>query len=320
MKKLNVYSSHKGSSPDRFDTYNTKYIVDALSLRFDVKWTEYTGDGNFIFKGVPITHGSILIFEFEDTGEFRTYDFGDNPRLTVQLSKNSLFRGAAIGQYNPRLWDNVIQNKEIRSEIKASIYPETFWQLGNQNYEDAQQYRASINLDNRLHWRGSLYSSNVPAEYLGVRKALEVLPSILSPAEFHFGHYPIPFETYIQEALQFKLALSIGGGGGYICGDFCLRDIEMFGLGIPVLRPTYAVEVADPLIPNHHYIAVDTDFTDEFRYKNPEVLASKIAQRYREVINATDYLQQVANNARNWYITNMEVPTITDTILKALNL
>lgn len=320
MRKLKVYSTHKGSSPDRFDTYNTKYLVTTLSKKYEVEWLEFQSDSSFQYNGIPLDHGSILIFEFADTKEFKTYDFGDSPKLTLRLSKDQLFRGAAIGQYNPTLWDKEIKDKDLRSKIKASIYPETYWQLGHENYETVQQYRQGIKLDNRLYWRGSLYIDQVPPEYIGIRKTLEVLPNYLSPEEFYFGNYPISFETYIQEAIHSKLALSIGGGGGYTCGDFCFRDIEMFGLGIPLLRPEYIVETANPLIPNYHYISIPATFTDEFKYKEPEILASNIARRYRSVIKDVDYLSEVASNAKIWYTDNIVSPNITEIILKALDL
>jgi len=320
VKKLNLYTFHRGISPDRFDAHNTKQLLDVLQGAYEIEWHNLNGGDRFMYHDVLIDHGSIVIVEFKDTGKFRVYDFGDNLRLTAKLSRSPLFDGAAIGQYNTALWDELIQDPVLRSKVKAGPYPESCWELGVNNYSNFQEYRRHVELDTRLYWRGSLYSSNVPAEYLGVRRAVEFLPSILTTAEFYFGHYPIPFEHYLQEAINFKLALSIGGGGGYICGDFCLRDIEMYGLGIPTIRPIYAVTPVRPLIPNEHYIAVEAEFDNEFRYKNPELLAQRIAQRYREVINDDKYLQHVANNAKKWYIDNITSPTITNSLLSALDL
>jgi hypothetical protein len=165
-----------------------------------------------------------------------------------------------------------------------------------------------------------LYNQGVDARYLGVRKALELLPNYLTTNELHFGSTPIPFEQYLQESFQFKLAFSIGGGGGALCGDLCFRDIEMFGLGIPLMRPTLITQASDPLIPNFHYIAVDAEFDAEYRYKNHEVLSKNIADRYREVINDIELLNFVKNNAKNWYENTISYPKITYNILNALNL
>jgi hypothetical protein len=200
------------------------------------------------------------------------------------------------------------------------VYPETIWQFGELNYQAVQEYRNSIELDSRLHWRGSLYNVGVPQEYLGVRKCIEMLPKHLTQQQLNMQGSPVQFNQYIQEAINFKLVLSIGGGGGAVCGDFCLRDIEMFGLGVPLIRPTYIVETIDPLIPNVHYIAVDTEFDSTYRYANHEKLSRQIAKRYLEVIENTTLLTEIAANAKEWYTRNLGEGSITEKLTKALNL
>jgi hypothetical protein len=74
------------------------------------------------------------------------------------------------------------------------------------------------------------------------------------------------------------------------------------------------------LIPNVHYIAVDCEFDDMFRYKNPEKLAHDIIHRYNEVINDDELLSSVVNNARNWYIKNISSENITNKIMESLGL
>lgn len=319
MNKIKLYSFHKGIADHRFDHNNTIGIINELSLRgYDVEWSEHVGDGSTIYADVKINQGSILIFEYDDK-TFKTYDFGDHPSLTVELSAKPGFVGAVIGQYNSEFWDSVCTNPVVRKNIVAGPYPDTVWQLGT-NYDAIQEHRKNIVLDPRLYWRGSLYNSGVDPRYLGVRKSLELLPNYLDESELYFGAGPIPFEYYLQESFQFELAFSIGGGGGALCGDLCFRDIEMFGLGIPLMRPTLIVETSDPLIPDFHYIAVQAEFDAEYRYSNTEELAKRIATRYREVIKDKDLLQFVKNNAKNWYENNISYPKITYNILKLLNL
>jgi len=320
MRKLNLYTFHKGIAEHRFDHNNSIALEQELSSKFDITRYEYVGDGSFIYNDISINHGSIVIFEDVEHGTFKTYDFGDHPSLTVQLSKSPKFAGAVIGQYNAAYWDSIVTDPKLRKNIVAGPYPETVWQLGHANYDNILEYRNSIELDKRLYWRGSLYNQGVPERYLGVRKALELLPTNLSESELYFGAGPLPFEQYLQESFQFQLALSIGGGGGAVCGDYCLRDIEMFGLGIPLIRPTYAIESTDPLIPDFHYIAVDAEFDANYRYANPEELSKRIAKRYLEVINDTEFLDFIKNNAKNWYENNISYPKITYNILKALDL
>jgi hypothetical protein len=320
MRQINFYTFHKRIAEHRFDHNNSMSLYVELLKSNNVVRYEYDGGDNYKFNGVTINHGSILIFEYDDTKQFKVFDFGDNPQLTVELSKSENFIGAVLGQYNPKFWDSIITDPLQRKTVVGGIYPETVWQLGMLNFEMIQDIRSSHTLDNRLYWRGSLYNSGVPDNYLGIRKSIELLPSYLNHTELFNGNHPVPFNLYIQEAMQFKLALSIGGGGGAICGDFCFRDIEMFGLGIPLIRPKYIVETNDPLIPDFHYIAVDTDFDADFRYKNHEQLAINIKNRYLEVINDMELLNYISNNARDWYIKNLSSTNITNNIIQLLNL
>lgn len=320
MTPITVYTFHRGINPARFDSHNTQQLLDYLRKSYIVEWKDLNGEDRFVYQGVPITHGSITIIEFKDSGKFRVYDFGDSPDLTAKLSQSALFDGAAIGQYNKTLWDELVKDVELRSKVKPGPYPETYWGLGVQNYNAFQEYRKATPLSRKLHWRGSLYANGVSDKYLGVRKALELLPQEMSSDEFNFQGYPVQFDQYIQEAANHQLVLSIGGGGGYTCGDFCFRDIEMYGLGIPTLRPVYAIEPTEPLIPNYHYISVEAEFDSQFKYKNPEQLAKAIAKRYREVIDDTDYLLEVGDSARSWYIRNIASPNILNILTAALNL
>lgn len=320
MRRLNFYSFHKNIAEYRFDHNNSIALVEELSKQFEIIRYELIANGEFEYQGISINHGSILIFEYDDTKQFKVYDFGDHPYLTVKLSRLHNFIGAIIGQYNSKFWNAIHTDPKIRQTITASVYPESVWELGVHNFDQIKEFRQSNKLDNRLYWRGSLYNQGVPKNYLGVRRALELLPNYLSSKQFYFGNFPLPFDKYIQESIGFKLALSIGGGGGAICGDFCFRDIEMLGIGIPVLRPEYIVETHNPLIPNYHYISVKADFDLNFKYSNHNQLSLNIAKRYLEVIDNIDFLNFISKNARKWYLDNLTYPKITYNIIKLLNL
>jgi hypothetical protein len=320
MRTLNLYSFHKGINPYRFDNHNTHYLIEELSKSYKINHKDYSGDDNYHYKNdcdILINQGSILIFEFDDTKQFKTFDFGDAPTLTVKLSKSKNFIGAAIGQYNKDLWDQTIKDQELRSKVKPSLYPESCWHFGLENYEDIKSYRDSIQLNKNLYWRGSIYKDPNIVEF-DRRIAIEYIAKNLK--DFYFGYYPIPFDSYIKECVDYKLALCFGVGGGYICGDFCLRDIELYGLGIPTIRPKYAVTTEDPLIPDYHYISVDCEFDETYRYKNPEQLANLVIKKYNEVINNDDLLKYISNNARNWYLKNITYPNITNNLIKILDL
>jgi hypothetical protein len=320
MKKLNIYTFHRGIPNHRFDAHNTNEMKKILSKQYEVNHYDMNGGDEYRYKNdcdVLINQGSIVIFEFDDTKKFKTFDFGDAPTLTLQLSKSKNFIGAAIGQYNKDLWDRYVTDNYIRSQIKPSVYPETCWNFGLENYDAISEYRNSIELDKRLYWRGSVYRNPNMVEF-NRRLAIQILNSKMD--QFYFGDGPLMFDDYIKEVMQFKLCLGFGVGGGYACGDFCLRDIEMYGMGIPTIRPKYAVQSDDVLIPDFHYISVDCEFDETYRYKNPELLADKIIERYNTVIDDEEYLKFISNNAREWYIKNATGPNITNKIVDILEL
>jgi hypothetical protein len=181
----------------------------------------------------------------------------------------------------------------------------------------AKEYRNSITLKKELYWRGSIYKDPNIVEF-NRRITIEYINEKLK--DFYFGNFPISFDNYIHEVIQYKLALCFGVGGGYTCGDFCFRDIELYGLGIPTIRPKYAAEAEDPLIPDYHYISVDCEFDDTFKYKEPEKLADRIIEKYYSVINNEDLLKYISNNARSWYVNNISYPNITNKLIKILDL
>lgn len=314
MNRLNVYSFHRNIADYRFDNHNTRQLVDELSKKYIVNRYDLNGSDGFIFNELHINHGSILIFEDGTTKEFKVFDFGDSPYLVQGLKNHPKFTRAILGQYNPHLWKD-------NTKVLPGIYPETMWDFGNLNYETVTDYRAANTLSSKLYWRGSLYNDPNAGygAYLGVRTAVELLPDLLGN-NFFYGNYPIDFSSYIQEALNYRVVLSIGGGGGAVCGDICFRDVEMFGLGIPVIRPRYIVEMQDALLPDVHYVSVDVDFDDLFKYSNHKLLAQQIASRYDEVINDIEFLNYISGNAREWYCRNVAPPSITEKIITLLEL
>ena len=71
MTKINLYTFHKGIDEHRFDHNNSIALEQELLRQFDVIRHEYVGDGHFIYQGIPIDHGSIVIFEYDKTNAHR---------------------------------------------------------------------------------------------------------------------------------------------------------------------------------------------------------------------------------------------------------
>ena len=125
MITLNVYSFHRNIPSHRFDAHNTKHLLEILSKKYNIVWHNLDGQDKFRYKNdcdILIDQGSIVIFEFDDTKEFKTFDFGDAPTLSVQLSKSKNFIGAAIGQYNKTLWDETLGDSILKFIVSEHIF------------------------------------------------------------------------------------------------------------------------------------------------------------------------------------------------------
>ncbi len=319
---LKLYSFTREISQDRFDYSCIRNLIEHLTKKgYKIKWENLDGNDKFRYKNdcdVVIDQGSICIFEFENE-TFKVWDCGDMPSLTLKMSKSKNFIGAAIGQYNKKLWDDNVKDLNLRKEINKGVHFESFWQFGVSNFDSVKEYRQSKILNNKLLWRGSLYE-NCPTknEYMG-RQYISMLNERINN-KFQFGSFPVDFNSYIRESIEHKLVLCSGVGGGYSCGDYCFRDSEMYGLGIPTLRPKYAIETYIPLIPDYHYISIDPEFDEKFKYKNHSDIANKIIKKYNEVISDNDYLDFISNNARQWYIDMLSYPNVVNNIIQSLKL
>ena len=70
-RKINFYSFHKGIASYRFDHNNSIALERELGNLYDVQRFEYRGSGEYVFQGIAIIHGSILIFDSITVKPFR---------------------------------------------------------------------------------------------------------------------------------------------------------------------------------------------------------------------------------------------------------
>jgi hypothetical protein len=109
---------------------------------------------------------------------------------------------------------------------------------------------------------------------------------------------PVPFDTYCAELSAHRLALSLPGWG-----NLCHREIESFGIGTPVLMPRLLNRLHNDLVPDYHYISVDTG-----KRTDPENITEAIERRYLEVVDDADLLGRISANAARWYDENAAYP------------
>jgi len=107
----------------------------------------------------------------------------------------------------------------------------------------------------------------------------------------------VDMKTFMTELTESYLALATPG-----TGNFCHRELECFGLGVPVLMPRLINVYYDPLIPDYHYVSVDCNWEKD----SDEFISQAIRRRYHEVIDNMDILKKVSKNAKAWHEKNVD--------------
>lgn len=105
---------------------------------------------------------------------------------------------------------------------------------------------------------------------------------------------------YLYEHIFNLCSLSINGAA-----EICNRDIELFGLGMPVIRTELNLEFSNKLIPDFHYVSAGKCFfkcsTTDICY---EYLRKNVLEKFEFLKKNRDYCFSVGNNARSWYNEN----------------
>ena len=116
----------------------------------------------------------------------------------------------------------------------------------------------------------------------------------------------LSYSDYLKELSEHKLLLSLPGGG-----NFSHREIEIMGVGTPVIMPKLINSFHDPLIPDYHYISVDC---------KGRKISDAIRERYYSCVKDKDFLKYISDNALEWYKNNVEYPNAYKLAFKLLGL
>ena len=111
----------------------------------------------------------------------------------------------------------------------------------------------------------------------------------------------LPVQDFYKELMSQHLALSLPGHG-----NFCHREIECFGLNVPVLMYNPINKYHDPLVPNYHFIQIPGTYIDNDEHG--EWLAQYLNDNLERINNDADLLNYVTANAKEWYIRNVSYP------------
>jgi len=199
---------------------------------------------------------------------------------------------------------------ETKYAIKHSKFQ---FPLGNRN-----------SLDNILKTRSQYNPSkkNRKAIFIGnpYRSREELIPILKKNSLFEFldssaGYFD---NSYFEKINEYKIALSLNS-----MSEVGIRDVEILGLGIPMLRSELTTQFFNPLIPNHHYIKGSERCTQAHLFYPGipmESIAAQFAESLEKVIDDDDYLINISNNARNYFDSYCQTNYIVDLFFKVADL
>lgn len=121
---------------------------------------------------------------------------------------------------------------------------------------------------------------------------------------------------YYKELLSNTISLSLNG-----TGEICHRDIESFAASCVVIRPELTVKFKNPLINGKHYIGVKTkDLEDVNTQDFYRILSDRLYSKYIEIKDDKQLIEEISNNARQWYKQNGSIKANVDILLDLINL
>lgn len=129
------------------------------------------------------------------------------------------------------------------------------------------------------------------------------------------GEY-LHYSEYIKHLNNYAINMSLNGAG-----QICFRDMEILGLGTALFRPKLSVDFHNPLIPDYHYISVDYDSIKGVQpiHKFYQLLSDLMIERWNEVKDDRDYINEVAKNGKEWFDNNVPKEKHGEILLNILN-
>ena len=290
----------------RYYNHFFKNFIEFLKTKFIVEEDTYYEHANMFQYDVNLLSDATksgmleceMIIENKDTKEFVVMSVSDVLTGSVlNHSPNPLCKKILFSQFDREDLFRHVRLTENKEKYSPWIYfPSNLFDI-----DSLYEYRKSqIELVDKFCFWGT---------------SIEYRP-ILSHFDSNLfdGGRPIgDFYGYSKKLLTYKVALSISGRG-----EFCYRDIENFGMGIPIIRFEYKNEMFNPLIPNYHYISIERPEDLPIDREGNETHSKMIESRFLEVKDDYEFLNFISTNAKKYYDDHLTMDSGINTTYKIL--
>jgi FkbM family methyltransferase len=258
-----------------FNVEENRFFENAHSQRFPINLNKGISKDLFLLE-------CEYVIENLDNGEFVIMSVSDDlTHAIINEKENPYLKKILVSQF---LSDKIFKHT---GKYMYKYSPWTYFQSSVIDLERFYYKRLLVKpIENKIYFKGTSLEDR------------EFLNHINKDLITNFT--PLVPELYFNDIIKYKLALSIDGRG-----EFCYRDIECFGIGVPILRFEYESSFYDELIPNYHYISVTRPSDMELYRLGSEEHYKLLEKRYMEVINDEEFLLFISKNARKYYEDNI---------------
>jgi hypothetical protein len=289
MVELIVHTpQNEASSKYRYYNIFFKNFIDFLKTKFDIIEDTYFEDANIRSYPVKLLNDETssdlleceMIIENKQTKEFVVLSVSDNlTGAILNHSSNPLCKKILVSQYNKKTIERHSNEENLKKYSPWIYFPSNEFDL-DLKYEKRKTISEFI--DKFCFWGTSMED----------RRILNHFDRNLFDGGLPIGN----FDSYSDILLKYKVALSISGRA-----EFCYRDVENFGMGIPIIRFEYENQMSVPLIPNYHYISVDKPNDLIYDRIGEKRHAEMLENRFLEIKDDLDFLNFISKNARKYY-------------------
>jgi hypothetical protein len=290
MAKLIIHTpQNEASSKYRYYNIFFKNLISYLKDRFEVEEDTYYEFANMYSYPVQLlsedspTHllECEMIIENLDTMDFVVLSVSDSLTSAIlNHQSNPHCKKILVAQFDERYIKSHLREKNNFYKYSPWIY------FPSNEYDLDSKYKKRKELENFedkfCFWGTSMED----------RKILSHFDSSIFDGGLPIGN----FDAYSDTLIKYKVALSIAGRA-----EFCYRDVENFGMGLPIIRFGYKNKMYNHLIPNFHYISVERPDDLEYDRLGNESHAKMIENRFNEVKDDYDFLNYISLNSRKYY-------------------
>lgn len=310
----------------------TIYYVTNFFKKFYKKLQENNPNHEFVVKNEESysVHGNIGIFGCmhmsiinPDTGKYILISFLDDWKSHfykhMGWRPESMVKFYYCGSFNYVDYFSFKQKKQNNSDVGfpenikktySSFFYGPYFDSHYDELENIYNNRKTQTLIKKIKFRGFMWDHR------------KKMTDGLNSEEFividkNVNNQSLNYFDFLKDTANYACTVSLPGNT-----NICNRDMECFGIGVPVLRPNIDVMVEEPLYPDYHYLSfyhAPKYWDGHCWYLDYKDFQNHLEYYWNTIKNNDELLNFVSENAHEWYQRNCSADRNIDYILSSIN-